>query len=82
VIELSLSDMSGFEVLIKLVPRAHRPEIAVIVLTHLVLHPMERLALNNGARAYLVKSHVSGDDLDRAIRKANAVVGPNKSREP
>jgi DNA-binding NarL/FixJ family response regulator len=81
VVELSLPDMSGFEVLINLVPHAHRPEMAVIVLTRVALHPMERLAMNNGAQAYLVKSHSSGDDLDRAIRKAIAVVGPNKNRQ-
>lgn len=78
VVELSLPDMSGFQVLISLVPHAHRPEMAVIVLTRVVLHPMERLALNNGAKAYLVKSHSSGDDLDRALRKAIAAVGPKK----
>jgi DNA-binding response OmpR family regulator len=35
VLEIDLPDMSGFEVLAKLVPRAYHPEIAVIVLTRL-----------------------------------------------
>jgi CheY-like chemotaxis protein len=34
-VEVSLPDMSGFEVLVKLVPRARAPEIAVIFLTRL-----------------------------------------------
>jgi DNA-binding NarL/FixJ family response regulator len=69
-VELSLPDMSGFEVLAKLVPLAYRPETAVIVLTRQVLHSMANLALTNGAQAYLVKSHISGDNLDWAIQKA------------
>jgi len=62
--------MSGFEVLIKLVPRARHPEIAVILLTRLALYPMRTLALSNGAQGYLVKTHISGDNLDWEIQKA------------
>lgn len=69
-VELSLPDMSGFEVLIQLVPRARHPEIAVIILTRLALYPMGDLAVKNGAQMYLVKPHISGDDLDWAIQKA------------
>ena len=35
VLELDLTDMSGFEVLIQLIPVSRKPEIAVVVLTHL-----------------------------------------------
>jgi DNA-binding NarL/FixJ family response regulator len=35
VFEIDLPDISGFEVLAKLVPRAYHPEIAVIILTRL-----------------------------------------------
>ena len=69
-VELTLPDMSGFEVLIKLVPRARRPEIAVIFLTRQARHSLSDLALNNGAQAYLLKSHISGDNLDWTIQKA------------
>lgn len=69
-VELDLPDMSGFEVLIKLVPRARHPEIAVIVLTRLSLKPMGDLALKNGAQGYLVKSHISGDALTKAVQEA------------
>jgi DNA-binding NarL/FixJ family response regulator len=78
-VELSLPDMSGFEVLIKLVPRARRPDIAVIVLTRLVLYPMCDLAIRNGAQDYLVKSHTSGDNLDWAIQKSMFAIAFKKS---
>jgi DNA-binding NarL/FixJ family response regulator len=77
-LELTLPDISGFEVLIKLVPRARFPDIAVIILTRLVLQPMVDLALNSGAQAYLVKSRSSGEELDHAIKKAIALVSPGK----
>ena len=79
-LELTLPDMSGFEALVKLIPRARFPDVAVIILTRLVLHPMSDLALGSGAQAYLVKSRCSGDELDQAIKKAIAVVGPHKRR--
>ena len=69
-VELNLPDMSGFQVLIQLVPRARHPEIAVIMLTRLALSPMGDLALKNGAQAYLVKPQISGDSLNRTIHEA------------
>jgi DNA-binding NarL/FixJ family response regulator len=78
-VELSLPDMSGFEVLVKLVPRASHPEIAVIVLTRLALYSMGELAMSNGAQAFLVKSHISGDNLDWAIQKAIFAIGFKKA---
>jgi DNA-binding NarL/FixJ family response regulator len=69
-VELSLPDMSGFRVVIELVPRARRPEIAVIILTRLALSPMGDLALKNGAQGYLVKSQISGDVLNMNIYEA------------
>jgi DNA-binding NarL/FixJ family response regulator len=79
--ELTLPDMSGFEVLLTLVPRARRPDTAVIFLTQITLSEMSTFALNSGAQAYLIKSRISGDDLDREVRKAIAAVGPNKNRQ-
>ena len=76
--ELTLPDMSGFEVLLQVVPKPRRPEIAFIFLTRLILAPMRHLALNNGAQAYLVKSHSSGDELDTTIQKAVASVPPTR----
>ena len=76
--ELTLPDMSGFEVLLQVVPKPRHPEIAFIFLTRLTLAPMRHLALNNGAQAYLVKSHSSGDELDSTIHKTLATVGPTR----
>ena len=76
--ELSLPDMSGFEVLLALVPKPRHPEVAFIFLTRLILSPMRHLALNNGAHAYLVKSHSSGDELNITIHKALAHVAPTR----
>ena len=82
VTELTLPDMSGFQVLIDLIPRAYRPNMAVIMLARLKLDSIVSLAKTNGAQAYLVKSQISGEDLDHAIRKAIAIVAPKKDRHP
>ena len=74
VLELTLPDMSGFQALTQLVPRAYYPAPAVIFLSRTTLQPMAELAMKNGAQAYLIKSHICGDDLDRAIRNALAPV--------
>jgi DNA-binding NarL/FixJ family response regulator len=81
-VELSLPDMSGFEVLVKLVPRVRHPEIAVIILTRLALYPMGDLAIKNGAQEYLVKAHISGDDLGWAIQKAIFTVAFKNADHP
>ena len=58
--EFNLPDMSGFQVLLKLVTRGRCPEMGVVVLSRKVLQPLVRLALEkNGAQACLTKSRVS-----------------------
>src|SRR5215204_2559000 len=54
--------MSGFQLLLNLIPLARKPTIAVIMLTRLDLPPVAQLAKNSGAYAYLVKSRATGDD--------------------
>ena len=81
VVDIDLPDMSGFEVLVKLVPRARHPEVAVIMLSRTYLLPMAELARKNGAQECLFKSHTTGDQLVAAIRKGIAVVGPRKDRQ-
>jgi DNA-binding NarL/FixJ family response regulator len=76
VAELRLPDMSGFQVLVKLVPYARYPEMAVVMLSRLSFPQLAELAIKNGAQTYLVKSRISGDDLDRAIHKALVTVPP------
>jgi CheY-like chemotaxis protein len=74
--ELTLPDMSGFEVLVQMVPEPLHPELAFIFFTRLTLAPMKDLALRNGAHAYLFKTHSSGDELASTIHKALATVAP------
>jgi len=75
VLELSLPDQSGFEVLINLVPIASRPHVAVIVLTLITYRGLWDLAKQNGAYVCLAKKFTSGEDLDKAIQRAVAFVG-------
>ena len=82
VLEVGLPDMSGYQVLLQLVPRVSSPEIAVILLSGGVSPEMAQIALTNGAQAYLIKSQCSGDDLHSAIQRAVAMVGPRKNRQP
>lgn len=78
VLELDLPDRNGLSVLLRLVDYAHRPRIAVVVLTGLALAGLSELASRNGAQAFLIKDKISGKDLDLAIRRSIARVGPNK----
>ncbi|BCA53464.1 hypothetical protein W02_06040 [Nitrospira sp. KM1] len=74
VLELDLPDMSGFEVLVELVPVARRPTVPVIVLTRLQNVMLTELAVKNGAQAGLHKAATSGDQLREAVFKAIAAV--------
>ena len=78
--ELDLPDMSGFQVLLELVPRVSHPEVAVIILTRIDVTTFSKHALKNGAQAYLVKSPTSCDDLDKVIPKALAMVPRKEPR--
>jgi|SRR6185503_20293162 len=82
ILELDLPDLSGFEVLVDLVPLVHRPKIAVLVLTRIADQGLYALAKENGAVCCFYKPHTSPDDLDRAINRAIGFVGtlPNESR--
>jgi DNA-binding NarL/FixJ family response regulator len=80
VLELDLPDMSGFEVLLKLVPRVYRPEFAVIVLTRMYNLGFLKAAVTNGAQAALFKSMASGDVLEKAVLNAMATVQQDRKR--
>jgi CheY-like chemotaxis protein len=75
ILELELPDLSGFEVLVELVPLVRRPNIAVIVLTRLADEGLYALARSNGAYVCFHKPHTSSDDLDRGINRAIGFVG-------
>jgi DNA-binding NarL/FixJ family response regulator len=75
VLDLGLPDQLGLHTLVKLVPIASRPQIAVIVLTMITARGVRDIAKQNGAYECFVKQHTSGEDLDRAIQRAVALVG-------
>lgn len=69
VLEIDLADMSGFEVLVQLVP-TRPPKVAVIVLTHLANPFLLELAVKYGAMDAFYKSSTPGDVLDKTILQA------------
>ena len=81
VLEITLQDLSGLEVLMTLVPRASKPRMAVIVLTQLSYRGIWELAKEHGAYVCFVKRHTTGEDLDRAIQRAVALVGQMPKEE-
>jgi CheY-like chemotaxis protein len=74
ILELELPDMSGFGVLVKLVPLAQFPEVPVIVLTRLNFLSLTELAILNGACACLSKNFSSCDFLHEIIRRATSAI--------
>ena len=82
VVELTVRDMSGFHVLLRLVQYAREPERAVIILSRTKLQPMVDLTKKNGAQAFLFKELTSYAELDMAIRKAIAASAKPKERRP
>ena len=72
VLDLDLSESSGFELLLELIPNRGRAKMAVVVLTRLVTPNLHQMALHNGAQACLVKQFTSPRELSDAIRKAIA----------
>src|SRR5690349_20120186 len=80
VLEFELPDMSGFEILVRLVPRVYHPEIAEIILTRLNNPHLLDAAIKNGAQTALQKSRVSGDILDKAIIEAITRVHRDRKR--
>ncbi len=79
ILEIDLPDMSGFEVLVKLVPRAHRPEIPVIILTGQSNELLLEVAVKTGAQAALHKDMTCGDTLYAVILKAISTLRKEKA---
>ncbi|BCA56011.1 hypothetical protein W02_31510 [Nitrospira sp. KM1] len=80
ILELDLADMSGFELLIHLVPIARHPQIPVIVLTRVLNLDLIDLAIENGAFAGLRKSATTGDMLDVMVRRGVATIVPARKQ--
>ena len=73
--------MSGFEVLVKLIPHAYHPEIAVVILTRLNNPYLVDAAIKSGAQAALPKSTASGDILNKTIIEAIGRVQQDRKRD-
>src|SRR5690242_2672009 len=81
IFELGLPDMSGFDVLAKLLPVARRPEIPVIVLTKYSNEALWHVATMNGAFCTLQKSTTSGDHLHEVVSKALATIPRDRKKD-
>jgi CheY-like chemotaxis protein len=69
VLDLDMPE-SGFFTLVRLVPDRKRPQIPVIILTHLNASTLFELVKKYGACACLVKQHSSTEDLASTIQQA------------
>ena len=78
ILDLSLPDMSGFEVLTKLVPVAAQPSVPVLVLTAIDNGPLLQAAESKGASVALQKDLTSADELVTHVRRAMAAVPVEK----
>ena len=83
VMDLSLPDQSGFELLPDLVPIPSKPTVAILVLTLLGHRTLWEIAKSYGVYECFHKKHTRGEDLDRAIQHAVAFVGwmPKEDRD-
>lgn len=71
-LDLRLTDQSGFEVLLALVGEPENPALPVVMLTGATERILAEGARNLGAHGCLVKGHCHAYELDRAIRAAVA----------
>lgn len=81
-LDLDLTDSSGFQSLLDLIPDRRRPEIAILILSRLWNPTLAEMALHNGAQAYLIKQHTSVDALDEAIKNAITSVATALGESP
>ena len=73
VLDLDMRE-SGFYVLFDLIRDRTRPQIAVVILTHLLAPNLLEMAKHNGAQVCLGKEATSAQDLENAIQNAVAAV--------
>jgi CheY-like chemotaxis protein len=78
VLDLDMPE-SGFHVLLELVPDRQRPQVAVIVLTHLPHPNLFDMAKHNGAQACLLKQSTTVQELEHTVQQALAVVRAKRS---
>ncbi len=79
IVDLDMPE-SGFHVLLELVPDRQRPQVAVVVLTHLPHPNLFDMAKHNGAQACLLKQSTSVQDLAQTVEQALAAVRASKAK--
>ena len=80
VLDLDLTDISGFEVLGSLRSTSNTSQVAVVVLTNQCNRLLFERARQEGAASCLVKSVTSGYLLSQVIRKAVYLIGARETR--
>lgn len=78
VLDLDMPE-SGFHVLLELVPDRRRPQVAVIILTHLPHPNLFEMAKHNGAQACLLKQSTTVQDLEHSVLEAVTAVRAMRS---
>ena len=78
VLDLDMPE-SGFHVLLELIPDRRRPQVAVIVLTHLPHPNLFDMAKHNGAQACLLKQSTSVQEFEHTVQEALAAVRAMRS---
>jgi CheY-like chemotaxis protein len=78
VLDLDMPE-SGFHALLELVPDRQRPQVAVIVLTHLPHPNLFDMAKHNGAYACLLKQSTTVEELVHTIEQALAAIRAKRS---
>ena len=81
ILELELPDMSGFEVLAKLVPIARRPAVPVIVLTKFTNQALLQVATMTGAFVALQKHATAGEHLHEVVSTAQATIPRDRKND-
>jgi len=78
VLDLDMPE-SGFHVLLELIPERQRPQVAVVVLTHLPHPNLFEMARHNGAQACLLKQSTSPQEFEQSIQQAVGAVKAMRS---
>lgn len=71
-LDLKLTDQSGFEVLLALVREPEKPAMPVVMLSGATQKVLADGACDLGAHSYLIKGQIESGELDRTIREAVA----------
>ena len=77
ILDLSLPDMSGFQVLSQMIPNPSQPLVPVVILTSINSQSILEVDKQKGAYVALQKDLTPGDELARVIQKALVAIPGN-----